>query len=129
MTPNGVEVHVNEILKYQAQLNNIGKEQYILRIELLSKILVLIGKLASHFSGQYKRIYAERKRVHAEAYIRATRNKAAEAELAVVDLRIEEAESYEDMKRWGNAFESTREEIQALKYKVKIDIADGSSNR
>lgn len=126
MTPNGVDTHVNEILKYQAQLKHISNEQYIMKIEILTKIYVLSGKLAAHFSGEYKRIYAERKRVHAESYLNAITNKAIAAELSVVDLRKDEAEAYENMKRWGNGFESTREEINALKYRIRIDIADGS---
>jgi hypothetical protein len=74
-------------------------------------------------------IYATRKRVHAEAYIHATKSKAAVAELAIVDWRKKEAEAYGSMKRWNNAFDSTKEEINALKYKVRIDIEDGSSKR
>jgi hypothetical protein len=51
---------------------------------------------------------------HAEAYIKADKNKAAEAELAVVFLRAEEAEAYGNMKRWSNAFESTERGNQRL---------------
>lgn len=116
-----------ELKKYQRMLEQVPGENKVIRIEILSKQLVFIGKLAAEFSERYKRLYATRKRVHAEAYIQATRNKAAVAELAVADLREEEAEAYGNMKRWNNAFESTREEINALKYKVKIDFADGSS--
>lgn len=125
--PNWVDKHLQEIIKYQKLINEIPEESKIERIETLSKMLVFIGKLAAEFSEQYKRIYATRKRVHAEAYIAATKNKAAEADLAVVGLREEEAEAYGDMKRWTNAFESTKEEINALKYRVRIDIEDGSS--
>lgn len=129
MSPNGVDIHVNEILKYQSQLKRVPDEQYIMKIEILTKILVLSGKLASHFSGEYKRIYAERKRVHAETYLNATRNKKEVAELSIVSLREDEAEAYENMKRWNLGFESTREEINTIKYRIKIDIADGSSNK
>jgi hypothetical protein len=50
-------------------------------------------------------------------------------ELAVINLRKEEAEAYGNMKHWGNAFESTKEEINTLKYRVRISIQDGSSRR
>jgi hypothetical protein len=123
------EDYLKDLIKYNNQLKQVPDEGRIMRIEILSKQLVLIGKLAAEFSERYKKIYATRKRVHAEAYIRATRNKAAEAELAVIDIRLEEAEGYGNMKRWSNAFDSTKEEINALKYKVKIDIEDGSSRR
>jgi hypothetical protein len=121
--------YLPELVKYNNALEQTSSDNKIQRIELLSKQLILIGKLAAEFSKRYKMIYAERKRVHAQAYINAQRNKAAEAELAVVFLRGEEAEAYGNMKRWSNAFESTKEEINALKYKVKIDIEDGSSRR
>lgn len=121
--------YLQELIKYNHQLKTVPEESRIQRIELLSKQLVLIGKLAAEFSERYKIIYAARKRLHAEAYIKATSNKAAEAELAVVYIRTEEAEAYGNMKRWSNAFESTKEEINAMKYRVKIDIEDGSSRR
>lgn len=123
------EKYVQDLIACNNQLKEVHSENRVVRIELLSKQLVLIGKLAAEFSERYKKIYATRKRVHAEAYIAATKNKAAEAELAVIDLREEEAEAYGNMKRWANAFDSTKEEINALKYKVKIDIEDGSSRR
>lgn len=116
-----------ELVKYQKRLDTVPLENKVMRIDILSKQLVFIGKLAAEFSERYKRVYATRKRTHAEAYIAATKNKAAVAELAVSDLRDEEAELYGSMKRWNNAFESTREEINALKYQVRIDISDGSS--
>ena len=121
--------HLQEIIKYQAVLNSLPEQAKLQRIETLSKQLVFIGKLAAEFSERYKRIYAERKRVYAEAEIAALKNKKAHAELAVVELRKEEAQAYGNMKRWGNAFDSTKEEINALKYQVKIDIEDGSSRR
>ena len=124
-----VEKHREEIMKYQIELNNLPEQNKVKRIEILSKQLVYIGKLAAEFSEEYKRIYATRKRVHAEAYIKAPTSKAAHAELAVTNLRELEADAYGNMKRWNNAFESTKEEINALKYHVKIDIEDGSSRQ
>jgi hypothetical protein len=121
--------YLKDLIKYNNQLKQVPEDNRIMRIELLSKQLVLIGKMAAEFSERYKMIYAERKRVHAKAYIDAEKNKAAEAELAVVYLRGEEAEAYGNMKRWSNAFESTKEEINAMKYRVKVDIEDGSSRR
>lgn len=119
--------HLEEILRYQSIINELEEHEYHDRLELLSKMLVLIGRVAAQLSEDYKKIYARRKQVHAETYLNATRNKAAEAELAVVELRNSEAEAYGDMKRWNNAFESTQEEINALKYKIRISIEDGSS--
>lgn len=129
MKPDWVESHINQIKKYQIILNDVPEECRPERIETLSKMLVYIGRLAAELSEEYKRVYATRKRVYAEAYIDAPNSKAARAELAVTELRQEESVAYGNMKRWSNAFESTKEEINALKYKVKIDIEDGSSRR
>lgn len=122
-----MDSHLQEIIKLQDKLNKIPETSRIERIELLSKQLVFIGRLAAELSEEYKRIYATRKRMYAEAYINAPSSKSASAELAIIEIREKEAEAYGNMKRWNNAFDSTREEINALKYKVKIDIEDGSS--
>jgi hypothetical protein len=129
MKKDWTDDYLQELIKYNKALKQVPDESRVQRIELLSKQLVLIGKLAAEFAGKYKMIYAARKRLHAAAYIKAEKNKAAEAEIAVSYLRVEEADAYSDMKRWQNAFDSTKEEINALKYKVKIDIEDGSSRR
>ncbi|MEK5175098.1 hypothetical protein NST63_18025 [Heyndrickxia sp. FSL W8-0496] len=121
------EDYLQDLIRYNNILKGIPEENRVQRIEVLSKQLVLIGKLAAEFSERYKKIYATRKRVYAEAEIAAPKNKKAHAELAVIDLREEEATAYGNMKRWTNAFESTKEEINALKYKVRIDLEDGSS--
>lgn len=119
--------HIDEIIRYQSILNDLPEEDYSERVYILSKMIVLIGKVSAELSEEYKKIYARRKQVHAEAYIAAKKNKQAEAELAVIELRQKEAEAYGDMKRWNNAFESTKEEINALKYKLRISMEDGSS--
>ncbi len=126
-----IEQRVDETLKeikiYQSKINRLPEEDKISRIYLLSKQLVFIGALSSIFAEEHKQIYAYRKRKHSEEYLKATKHRTAVAELAVADLRIKEAEALGNYKRWNNAFISTREEIHALKYKVKIDIEDGSS--
>jgi hypothetical protein len=127
--PNWIDTHIKQISLYQQQIKELPEVCVVERIELLSKMLVFIGKLAAELSEEYKMIYADRKRMYAEAYLKATRNKATEAELAVVGIRKEEAQAYGNMKRWGNAFESTREELNAHKYKLKVSIEDGSSRR
>ncbi|MDR0128668.1 hypothetical protein [Priestia megaterium] len=122
-----VEEHLNEVLKYQQMLERTPDEMKVHRIEIMSKMLVFIGKLAATFSEEYKNVYADRKVAYAEAELAAEKYKQAHAEIAVKELRKQEATAYGNMQRWRNAFESTKEEINALKYKVKIDIEDGSS--
>jgi len=128
--PDWIETHLKQIRMYQQQLNELPEEgivERMERIEILSKMLVFIGKLAGELSEEYKMFYAKRKRIHAETYLKAKKNKAVEAELAVTKIREEEAQAYGNMQRWRNAFESTKEEINALKYKLRISFEDGSS--
>jgi hypothetical protein len=126
---NWIDTHLIEITKLQKKLEGTPEESKIQRIEILADMLVFIGKLAAEFAEEYKGVYAERKRVYAQAEIDAPRKAQAHAELAVVGLRGLEKEAYGNMKRWGHAFESTKEKINALKYRIKIDIEDGSSRR
>ncbi|RUS47539.1 hypothetical protein [Cohnella sp. AR92] len=90
----------------------------------MAKCLVYVGRVSSVLDGDYKRVYAERKRTYAEAYIAAPRPKEAHAELVVSELREREAQAYEDSRRWRNAHESMIEEIHALKLKMRIDFAE-----
>jgi hypothetical protein len=126
---NWIDTHIAELTKLQAKLDTLPEQMRIERIEVLSDMLVYIGKLAAEFSEEYKGVYAERKRVYAQAEIDAPKKAQAHAELAVIDLREQEKEAYGNMKRWANAFDSTKEKINALKYRIKIDIEDGSSRR
>ncbi len=121
------EEHLNEVRRYQAILNNTPYEMKVKRIEIMARMLVFIGRLSAGFGGEYKRIYAERKYTYAQAKLSATGQKDAHAEIAVHQLRKQEAQAFENMERWRRAFETTKEEINALKYSVKIDIEDGSS--
>ncbi|KAB8126945.1 hypothetical protein F9U64_19070 [Gracilibacillus oryzae] len=123
-----VDENLMEIKRYQQKINRLPNEEKVSRIYLLAKQLVFIGRLASIFGEEYKQIYAYRKRVYNETYLTAAKHRSATAELAVVDIRQQEAEAFGNFKRWSNAFTRTREEINALKYKVKIDIQDGSSH-
>lgn len=93
------------------------------KIDLLAKCLVFIGGVSSRLDGEYKRIYAQRKHEFALAVTKAQKDKQAHAELAVKELREKEAQAYEDMNRWRNAFQSTTEELHSLKMRMKQDFA------
>ena len=75
----------------------------------------------------HRNIYVERKRIYNTEYLKAKQSKAVHAELAIIDIRQREADAYNNYKRWNTAFITTREEINALKYKVRIDLEDGSN--
>lgn len=125
-----IDRHIKEITRLRWEADNLPDDLthvVMEKVSLLAQCLVYIGRLSSYLDGEYKRIYAERKRVYAQAYVSAKGSKQAFAELAVVDHRKSEAEAYEMMHRWRNAFDSTREEIHALKMKMRIDFADGTA--
>jgi hypothetical protein len=97
----------------------------IRKIRLLKNCFMYIGRISSTMDGDYKRIYAQRHYEHAVAYKNAAKNKQAEAEIAVKELRQKEADAYESMNRWRNALNATQEEIHFLKLVLKVDFEQG----
>lgn len=85
-----------------------------------------IGRVSSALDGEYKRIYAQRKYEYAVAEVNSPPPRQANAEIAVRELRQEEAKAYENMQRWRNALTSTTEELHSLKLKMRIDFHDGN---
>ncbi|MFB5761146.1 hypothetical protein [Paenibacillus medicaginis] len=94
------------------------------KIGLLTEIQVLLGRKAADAVREYKRIYAQRKRAYAEAYLTADKDKGQRAELAVTDLRMQEADAEADKVRWHNAVESNNQLINSLKYSLKVLLAE-----
>ncbi|GEM02961.1 hypothetical protein SAMN05421839_1395 [Halolactibacillus halophilus] len=122
-----IDNNLEEVKNYHKQIMQLSEEDKVDKIYLLSKQLVFIGRLAAIFSEMHRNIYVERKRIYNMEYLKAKQSKAVHAELAIVDIRKQEADAYNNYKRWNTAFITTREEINALKYKVRIDLEDGSS--
>lgn len=98
------------------------------KIELLTEVQVILGRKAAESVREYKRIYAERKRVYAEAYIAAENLREQRAELAVIKIRIQEADAEADKVRWSNAVESNDQVINSLKYSLKVLLAEFGNN-
>jgi hypothetical protein len=124
-----IDSHITEITRLRRAADALPDDvthALIEKIDLLSRCLVFIGRVSSVLDGDYKRVYNKRKYEYALAVKAATKDKQACAEIAVKELREQEAQAYEDMQRWRNAFESTKEEIHALKLRMRIDFADGS---
>ena len=121
-----IDEYLREIIRYHRRIQKVPEEMHVQIIDLKSKQLVFIGKLAAEFAERYKMIRAAKMQEHAEVYLKTEKNKKQVADLAVSELRKEEAEAYGNWIRWKNAMESTKEEINALKYKVRLDFADGS---
>lgn len=128
-----LDTHIFEISRLRREADKLPDDNpgaLMTKIELLARCLVFIGRLSSHLDGEYKRIYAKRKYEQAVAHTKATKDKAANAEIAVKELREQEADSYEQMNRWRNAFSSTTEELHSLKMKARQDAhVDSSQSR
>ncbi|MEK5142545.1 hypothetical protein [Paenibacillus sp. FSL M7-0134] len=98
------------------------------KIELLTEVQILLGRKAAEAVRDYKKKYAERKRVYAEAYIAAENLREQRAELAVIKLRNQEADAEADKVRWSNAVESNDQVINSLKYSLKVLLAEFGNN-
>jgi len=109
-----------ELYSLADQCSHEYPETLARKIDHLSEIQILLGRKAADAVRDYKRKYTERKRVYAETYLSALKDKAQRAELAVSGLRLEEAELEADKVRWNNAFESNKEVINSLKYALKV---------
>lgn len=122
-----IDKHIKEITRLRNEadaLHDDVPQALMEKIRLLALCMVYVGRLSSHLDGLYKRVYAERKRAYAQAYIDAPRLREAHAELAIVELREMESQAYEDSRRWRNALDSLTEEIHSLKMKMRIDFAE-----
>lgn len=125
-----IDFHISEIVRLRREADKLPEDNpqgLMSKIDYLSKCLTYVGRLSSFLDGEYKRAYNARKHGQAVAELNAKPPRQANAELAIKPLRDAEAESYEMMHRWRNAFESTQEEIHALKLKMRIDFADGNA--
>ncbi|BAM46331.1 hypothetical protein [Amphibacillus xylanus] len=119
---------LTEIKRWHIKLEKLSDEDRVNRIYLLSQQLVFIGQLSTIFYEQKKRLSMQRKSLYNQEYLKAKGNKSIMANMAIEDIKKEETEAEINHYRWNNAFTVTREEINALKYKVRIDLADGSSS-
>lgn len=126
-----IDNHLSEIKRLRNEADKCPEDNpagLMRKIDYLAKCLVYIGRVSSYLDGEYKRIYAQRKYEQALAHVNADKHREASAEIAVRELRLQEAQAYENMQRWRNAFASTNEEIHALKLKMRIDFAEHISS-
>ncbi|MNC51041.1 hypothetical protein D3C75_1003160 [compost metagenome] len=93
------------------------------KINLLTQAHTLMGRVAAIRTGEYKRVYAQRKAEFARAKKAAPRgDKESSAELAIEELRMLEAYALEEKEMWNNEFESLRQVIFELRLRVRRDL-------
>jgi hypothetical protein len=117
-----IKQYIKDIKSLRAQA-----EQYdgnapgadIMKIELLTKAHMLMGRVAAVREGEYWRIYALRKSTYARAKLEpGPGDKETRAEIAVEQLRMLEAEAMEERKMWKNEHESLLQQLFELHLKA-----------
>ncbi|MBD7967720.1 hypothetical protein [Paenibacillus gallinarum] len=118
--------YIKEIKQYRAIAKEYDDDNpggIVKKIQYLTKAHMLMGRVSAHKDGDYKRIYNLRKRVYAEAKRDALKgDKTNAAELAVLNLRVVEAEAYESMHLWRNEFASMTEHLHELRLRLRVDL-------
>ena len=134
MKEEHLEIYLSKISSLKSESNKIEEDNpgsLMRKIELLAECLVYIGSVSAYVDKQYEVAYANRKYEQAKSHVSHAKDKAANSEIDVRELRLEENNMYGDKMRWRNAFESTKEQINVLKMKMKVNfhLGDNDSNR
>lgn len=126
MEDQSITEYKKEIKQYREIANEYDEDSpggLVKKIQYLTKVHMLMGRVSAHKDGEYKRIYNLRKRVYAEKKRDAPKgDKTNAAELAVLDLRVIEAEAYESMHLWRNEFASMTEHLHELRLRLRVDL-------
>lgn len=126
-------MEIEEVRQYIREIKLIRKklEQHtddspgtlMRRVQLLTQLLEYMGRVSAHMDGEYKRTEAKRKNTYAEVKRTAKRgDKENDAEFAIRELRIQEAEAYEHMHLWRNELSSVTEHLHELRLRLRIDL-------
>ncbi|OKP94790.1 hypothetical protein [Paenibacillus sp. P32E] len=93
------------------------------KIKVLTKAHTLAGRVSAQMDADYAKIYAFRKITYAQAKDKAkTGDKANAAELAIINLRMAEAQAKGLKSFWNNEFKSIAETIYELRLRVRVDM-------
>ncbi|MEC0234040.1 hypothetical protein P4H71_06810 [Paenibacillus kribbensis] len=124
-----IKQYIRDIQRYRDTAEGIPLDSpgaLIHRVELLTKAHTLMGRVAAYMDGRYRQTYSRRKRVYAETLRDTTeRNKQNAAELAVLNIRDEEAKDQERMVLWKNEFRSIAEQLYELRLRLRVDMHIG----
>ena len=127
--PDYLVDYLREICRYQMHIDQLPEDDYSNRIVAMSQLLEFVGEIVSYTAEDSKRAYNLRKLTYAQKILdpdEKTRNKQAAAEIAVAHLREEEAKCIRREKSWHYAYRTIEHEMNALKHKLKVSMADGS---
>lgn len=118
--------YLRDIDKFQAAAKRCSEDvphQLLEKIRWLTQSLVLTGRVASYLDLEAKRAYNERVRVFNETKLSAPRgDKEAAAQIAVLDLRDQEASAEGRAELWQKEYRSQQENIYQLRLRARQDM-------
>lgn len=128
--PSHIQEAIKKIHQYQNRIDNAKRktpEAYVAIFNLQTEMNVFVSKVAAFCKGQHHNVKTARERLYWETYRDTEKQKELNANLAVLDLKDEEAWWYGQAERWEKAFWAIKEEANALKYKWKDDNESGAN--
>lgn len=124
--------YIAEIAQYKEWAEGLSEDNpgaLLKKIDLLTKCHSLIGELSSECDRLFKRWHVYRDTEYAKEYLKADRPKKENAELAITEIRQQEAEAYGRMQKWRNELVTMTETLHGLRLKMKVNFADGTLAR
>lgn len=94
-----------------------------MRLKLLTQCHELMGRVSAHMDGEYERAKALRANTYAIAKRDADRgDKVNAAELAVMELRKDEAAALERSRLWKNEFKALAEHLYEIRLAIRMEL-------
>lgn len=98
------------------------------KLSLLTDAHTLMGRVSAQMDADYANVYAFRKITYAKAKAEAkSGDKANAGELAIMDLRMAEAQAKGKKSMWNNEYHSLAQKLYELRLKVKVDLSTSTS--
>ncbi|AIQ63296.1 hypothetical protein PSTEL_09540 [Paenibacillus stellifer] len=129
MTDQQLQQYIDDIRSFRLQAEAYDEDAPGAMVEivrLLTAAHMYMGRISAHMDAEYARLHALRQNTHALTKAQAPKgDKTLAAELAVMDLRTQEAEAYGRKMLWRNELDSVREKIYELRMRVRQDMHIG----
>jgi hypothetical protein len=126
--PDHIIPYLREIIRYEMALRKLASDDYVNRIYLLAEQFSYIGHVSSYSDEKYQLVYNERVLVYNQKLLEPVKNKIAKAEIAIAGLRQQEAEWLGRSREWKNIHRAVEHKMNALKHKLKVELADGNAS-
>lgn len=121
-----LDKYIQDVKAFQAQAELFDEDApgaIQEKIKVLTKAHTLAGRVSAQMDANYAKVYAFRKITYAKAKDAAKPgDKANQAELAIIDLRMAEAQAKGLKSFWNNEFKSIAETLYELRLRVRVDL-------